>query len=420
MDAPAANPTSDLRLRGQLLLPTAPEDAVFPDTPFRWVADAAVLTDARGILRYAGPVEGSPVPPDSLTSAGLMLPPLIDCHLHISQFPIRGRFLEGLPPMPPGAGLLQGLARNVYPAEARCADVESAAEVTRAFLADTRAHGTLGGVAYMTSHPVAARAALQLLPDTWRVGLVLMNQNCPNALSITPGEAKVALEGLHRDFGNRLVVTDRFAVACTSSLRKMAAEFALKHGLDTQTHLAEQSAEVDTVRQLYPQHPTYTHVYDADGLLEPGCIVAHCIHLTEAEWHLLSQRRARVAHCPVSNTALGSGRLDLAALRASGLPWALCTDIGASPTTSLLHEVRHFVAVHADSPGRDSATPSVGLWHATVAARHVGRIPIGGLYVDHPFAAIEFPPVVTATNPDTAIRALLQSDNFPTIRRFWM
>lgn len=417
MDAPPANPTSDLRLRGQLLLPSAPEDAVFPESPFQWVADGAILTDARGILRYAGPVGECPLPPESLTPAGLILPPLIDCHLHISQFPIRGRFLEGLPR---GAGLLQGLSRNVYPAEARCSDVESAIEVTRAFLDDTRAHGTLGGVAYMTSHPVAARAALQSLPDTWRVGLVLMNQNCPNALAITPAEAKVALEGLYRDFGNRLVVTDRFAVACTSSLRRMAAEFAMKHGLDTQTHLAEQPPEVDTVRQLYPQHPTYTHVYDADGLLEPGCIVAHCIHLSDSEWHLLSQRRARVAHCPVSNTALGSGRMDLAALRASGLAWALCTDIGASPTTSLLHEVQHFVAVHADSPGQAYATASVGLWHATVAARHVGRVPIGGLHVDHPFAAVEFAPVVTATDAETAIRALLQSDSFPTIRRFWM
>lgn len=416
---PSAQPAADRRLRGAVLQPVAPDDAVFPDRPFLYLPDAAVVTDARGILRYLGPVSGCPVPVGELEPAGLLVPPLLDCHTHIPQFFIRGRFLEGLEALPPGKGLLQGLHRNVYPAEARCGDVESAAEVTEAFLQDTLAHGTLGGVAYMTSHPVATRVALQRLPDTWRVGLVLMNQNCPTALAITPAEARLAMEGLYRDFGARLVVTDRFAVAVTSSLRQMAARFAREHGLDTQTHLAEQPDELDTVRQLYPQHATYTHVYEADGLLEAGCIVAHCVHLSEGEWHLLAQRRARVAHCPVSNTRLGSGRMDLASLHAAGVSWALCTDVGASPSTSLLHELRHFCRVHADGPAAPLARPSVGLWHASVGARHAGRIDIGGLRVDHPFAAVEFAAVGEAADADEAITTLLNVGEAPRIRRFW-
>lgn len=419
MTDPIACSPVNQRLRGALLLPTAPDDAVFPDHPFDFVPDGAILTDHRGIVAYAGPAARCPAPMNELEPVGLLMPPLLDCHIHIPQFPIRGRFLEGLEGFPPGSGLLQGLYRNVYPAEARCGDVESAVEVTEAFLHDTLAHGTLGGVAYMTSHPVATRAALQRLPDTWRVGLVLMNQNCPTTLAITPAEARLALEGLQRDFGSRLVVTDRFAVACTSSLRKLAARFALAHGLDTQTHLAEQASELDTVRQLYPQHGSYTQVYDADGLLEAGCIVAHCIHLSEAEWHLLSQRQARVAHCPVSNTRLRSGRLDLGALRNAGLKWALCTDVGASPSTSLLHELAHFVEVHATAPHAGLARPSVGLWHATVGAKWVGRISIGSLRRDEPLAAVEFASVGEAADADEAIRRLLVAASPPRIRRYW-
>ena len=42
---------------------------------------------------------------------------------------------------------------------------------------------------------------------------------------------------------------------------------------------------------------------------------------------------AVVAHCPVSNTLLGSGVMALEKVRGTGRPMALCTDVGASPTT---------------------------------------------------------------------------------------
>jgi guanine deaminase len=391
----AGTSLADLRLRGPLLLPVeGREDA------FVYHADGVVVTDARGVVAYAGAASAAPGGVAAeCRSVGLLTPPLADCHIHVPQHPIRGRFVEGVPFNAPGGQLLAGLARNVYPAEARCADLEHALSVSGEFLRETRAGGTHGGVAYMTSHPLAARAALQTLPVSWRVGLVLMDQNCPPALSISPSEALVALEGLARDFGQRLVVTDRFAVACSSRLRVPAADLAKRLGLDTQTHLAEQPGELETVHALYPDVPHYTAVYDRDGLLACGCIVAHCIHLTDDEWSLLARRGARVAHCPVSNTLLGSGVMPLDAVYRHRLDYALCTDVGASPSTSLLTEMTHFLSVHA---GRSAhATPSTALFRCTVAAKRVGRLDLGGLTPGNEFAATEFhPPSGTDLPPD--------------------
>lgn len=406
---------ANIRLRAPVLLPDSADDT------FTFIPDAALLTNDDGILTHLGPFASAPTQ-EGFTSYPLIIPPLLDCHIHIPQNPIRGRFIEGIRGNEPEGPLLAGLARNVFPAEGNCADLEYASEVTRRFLADTRSTGTLGGVAYMTSHPVAARAALQILPSSWRVGLVLMDQNCPTGLQITPGEATTSLTSLARDFGQRLVVTDRFAVACSSRLRQAGVAVANQFGLNTQTHLAEQRGELATIRRLYPHAPHYTGVYENDGLLQAGregggSLLAHCIHLSDPEWELLARYNARIAHCPISNTELHSGLMSLDKVYGHGLDYAICTDVGASPSTSLLVEASHFLAVHS---GRSShATPSTALYRITAAAKRLGQLSIGGLSLDQPFAAVAIDTSpITQSLPDDIIRHhLLATGPIPTLQQ---
>lgn len=388
-----------LRLRAPILLPGLADDT------FSFLPDAALLTDAQGRIDFVGPFASRP-PSDELSyaRAGLLIPPLLDCHIHVPQHPIRGKFVEGVRGDEPEGPLLAGLKRNVFPAEMRCADDAYARGVVAEFLRETREKGTHGGVAYMTAHPAAARIALEMLPPTWRLGLVLMDQNCPEGLHIDVPAATRALDGLARDFGQRLVVTDRFAVACSSPLRKAGVEIARKYSLETQTHLAEQPGELAAVKLLYPWAKHYTHVYERDGLLGPGALLAHCIHMREDEWETLARHRSRVAHCPVSNTLLRSGVMPLDEVYAHGLDYALCTDVGASPTTSLLCEMTHFVGTHTSA----RATPATALWRTTVGAARVGKLFPGSLTKGHPFAATEIR--AAAPLPSTAdevIRAAL-------------
>jgi hypothetical protein len=130
-----------------------------------------------------------------------------------------------------------------------------------------------------------------------------------------------------------------------------------------QTHLNEQLKEKRFVEEeLYPGQ-TYTGVYERDGLLEHRPILAHCVHMTNEELDTLKRKRPLIAHCPTSNTLLGSGIMPLDALVDRGINYAICTDVGASPTTSLLNEMAQFLKVHS---GRSRhATPSEALCRTT-------------------------------------------------------
>jgi guanine deaminase len=344
---------------------------------------------------------------------GVILPPLLDLHTHIPQHPIRGRFAEGVSPDAPGGMLLNALMRNVFPTEARCNAKDHARGVIEAFAADVLANGIIGGAAFMTVSAAATEIALEILPDTWSVGLVMMNQNCPEYLRTDETNLEADVARIAGRFGSRLIVTDRFAVATNTPLRRAGCRLATRFGLRTQTHLNEQTAEKKLVEnELYPQASSYTDVYRRDGLLDHQCILAHCIHMNPVEWQMLVSSGSAIAHCPTSNLMLGSGVMQLDQVMEHKIPFAIATDVGASPTVSMLAEMRRFLEVHSGQSSR--ATPSEALWRATLApARILGlEETVGRFESGRPASFIEAEAVVPATgaSADDAIRALLPTD----------
>jgi guanine deaminase len=233
-------------------------------------------------------------------------------------------------------------------------------------------------------------AALRRLPETWSVGLVLMNMNCPAYLRTDEANLERDVELLARDFGSRMIVTDRFAVAVDSMLRCRGVALADRFGLRMQTHLNEQPREKKLVESsLYPDADHYTHVYERDGLLRAGSIMAHCVHMRDAEFDNLAKAGGVIAHCATSNTLLGSGIMSLDHVHARRIPYAICTDVGASPTTSMLCEMAQFLKVHT---GRSRhATPSEALYRATLAPATILGLDdqVGTLAAGRPASFIE-------------------------------
>jgi len=391
-------------IRGPVLNP-------LPEGGVAYWRDGVLAGDDRGRIVAAGPwdevaprlaLDAAAVP----RSAGVILPPLLDAHIHIPQHPIRGRFAEGIEADPPGGRLLASLARNVFPAEARCESPAHARHVVAAFAADTLSSGVIGGAAYMTVHARATRIALERLPDTWSVGLVLMNGRCPENLRTDEATLADDVAELARDFGRRLIVTDRFAVSVDTPLRRTGVALAERHGLRMQTHLNEQRAEKKLIEEvLYPEAASYTDVYRRDGLLGRDPILAHCIQMRPEEFDLVAATGGAIAHCPVSNTLLGSGVMPLDAVRAAGIPHALCTDVGASPTTSLFCEMAQFLKVHAASSA--AATPEEALWLVTLAPARIlgldGRLGSFAPGMEHSFIEAAW----TGEPPATAAEAIL-------------
>src|SRR5436190_15620093 len=129
-------------IRGPILNPRG-------DGSIEFIRDGAIGVSADGRIDFIGSAEGAARDAPVRASNGILLPPLLDAHIHIPQHPIRGRFMEGVAANPDGGRLIAGLNRNVFPTEAKCANREYVERTVDAFFEDTLAHGVVGGSAYM-------------------------------------------------------------------------------------------------------------------------------------------------------------------------------------------------------------------------------------------------------------------------------
>ena len=406
---PVILPGMAIVVRGPVLVPR-------PDRTVELITDGVLAGDDR--VDFVGSVDafraahgGYRLPP---AVDGVICPPMLDLHTHLPQHPIRGHFDDGVAAGERGdddAGrLLLSLQRNVFPAEEKFADLGRARQITDAFVADTLANGVIGGSLFLTVNAEAAFDTMARLHPLWHGGMVLMDRHCPPGLRSGP-YVQSDLRNLAESLGRRLVVTDRFAIATSSALRQYGASIAREFDLMTQTHLNEQLAEKRLVEEeLYADAESYTHVYLRDGLLDTRAILAHCLHMTPPEWAILQSRRAVVAHCPTSNALLGSGVMDLDEVIARGLDCALCTDVGASPTVSLLAEMAMFLFVHR---GRSAyATACEALWRTTYAPAQVlgDRDATGGFTIDGPMSFAVFDLDATPAGKTSASAEALIAD----------
>jgi guanine deaminase len=116
------------------------------------------------------------------------------------------------------------------------------------------------------------------------------------------------------------------AISCTPELLSSLSDLAKQYDppLAIQTHLDENLLEIEFVRKLFPESASYTAVYDDFGLLGPGTILAHCVHLSQEERTLIAQRGAGVSHCPTSNFYIDSGCARVREMLQDGIKVSCC------------------------------------------------------------------------------------------------
>ena len=105
-----------------------------------------------------------------------------------------------------------------------------------------------------------------------------------------------------------------------------------------QTHISENRDEIAWVKELFPQRRDYLDVYAHYGLIGARAVLAHGVHLGEADFERCHATGTALAHCPTSNLFLGSGLFPLQAAHDPRRPVrvGLGTDIGAGTSFSLL------------------------------------------------------------------------------------
>jgi len=266
---------------------------------------------------------------------GLLLPGLVDTHVHFPQLRAIGAL--GMP-------LLEWLERCALPEEARLADAGYARAVAREFVTALADAGTTTALVFGAHFAPAVEVLFEAAAARGlRVtsGLVVGDRHLRPELHTTPqrayDEGRALASRWHGTGRNRYAVTPRFSLSCTDGLlASCAALHEEVAGSWLTSHLNENLAEIDQVRELFGC--AYLDSYDRHGLVGPRSVFAHNVHPADTELKLLAARGARVAHCPTSNATLGSGLFPLGRHLAHGVDVALGTDVGAGAGFSLFKE----------------------------------------------------------------------------------
>ena len=138
------------------------------------------------------------------------------------------------------------------------------------------------------------------------------------------------------------IITPRFAPTCSEELMKGLSILMKKYNVPIQTHISENKAEIQWVKDLFPNQKYYTDVYDECGLAD-NALLGHGIYLSNDELKTIKKKSASVCHCPLSNFVLGSGALDIRRLLKEEIKVGLGTDCSGGYAPSLLNAMRNAI-----------------------------------------------------------------------------
>jgi len=334
----------NLVLKGQTLSFADDPFLVGPEAAVEHYSDGAVWMQD-GLIRGVGPAmeildtaTGATVVDygDYLITAGF-----VDCHAHYPQLPIIASY---------GEHLLAWLEKYTFPIERRFNNPGHARAAADLFLDECLRNGITTSSVYATVHSSSVDAFFEAATERnlrMACGKVLMDRNAPEELCDTAEsgyeQSKALIGKWHQVDRCVYAITPRFAPTSTPAQLEAAGELWKEHpDALVQTHLSENAKEITWVAELFPEAPDYFGVYEHFGLTGPGAIFGHAIHLTEREQAALRQSGSAIAHCPTSNTFIGSGLFDMAGLREGAQPVivGLATDVAGGSSMSMFDVMR--------------------------------------------------------------------------------
>ena len=323
-------------LRGRVLSFIDEPQAIDDSTSYRYIEDGAVVIGDGKIIMVGEFNPRAAARHEVIDHGGkLILPGLIDPHIHFPQMQFIGSY---------AANLLEWLNTYTFPEEQRFADEAHGARIAGRFCDELIRHGTTTAAAYCSVHPqsVDALFAAAAERDMLMVaGKVMMDRNAPSALRDTPqtsyDDTKAGIGRWHGMGRAHYAITPRFAITSSPEQLEMAETLAREFpDLHIQTHVDENLEEVAKAKELFPNLPDYLGIYERYRLLGPKTLLGHCIHLTHREVEILASTRSVAVWCPTSNLFIGSGLFDHDRLHVHGARIAVATDVGGGSSYSML------------------------------------------------------------------------------------
>ncbi len=372
--------------------------------------DAGTITEIR-------PIEECDEPPEAtLPEGSVLLPGLVDLHIHAPQWPQLGTGLD----MP----LEQWLFEYTFPLEARFTDLDFAAEVWTDMVTTLLAHGTTTAVYYVSQDLKATTLLAKTCVELGQralVGRVAMDHptGTPEWYRDSSARSGIAasrasIEAIRALACERVqpIVTPRFIPACSDELLQGLGDLAAETGVQVQTHCSESDWEHGYVLERHGM--TDTESLSRFGLIKPGTVLAHAGHVSDSDLARIKSAGAGIAHCPLSNAYFGDAVFPLRRALDAGVAIGLGTDIAGGSEVSLLAQCAHAVTVSrmledgvdaaksAGSRGTDKSRVDTiaAFWLATVGGASVADLPVGLIEVGRQFDAI----AVCSPQPPSLLR----------------
>lgn len=238
------------------------------------------------------------------------------------------------------------------------------------------------------------------------------------------------LERWHGQAHDRLryASAPRFLLSCTEGLMHELKLLRDANDMLVHSHASENRAEVEAVRKLYGCENI--EAFHRLGLASPKLVLAHCIHLSEAERKILAETFTRVSHCPSSNLKLASGLCNVPELKKLGISVSIGAD-GAPCNNNLnmFQEMRLASLLQKPQHG-PTAMPAREVFEmATIEGaralgieRDIGSIETGKkadlvcVDLSEPSIAVE----LNEKNPEQAYSALVYSASSACVRQTWV
>ena len=284
----------------------------------------------------------------------LIVPGMIDLHIHAPQYAFRGMCMD--------LELMDWLNRYTFPEEAKYMELEYAERAYAIFVNALKASATTRAVVFATRHRPATELLMKLMEESGiasYVGKVNMDREAAEVLveesaAVSASETVQWIEAVKEKYTNtKPILTPRFIPCCSDTLMEHLRQIQMAYGLPVQSHLSESPGEIDFVHFLRPDNAFYGEVYNdydlfgknEDNQTDVKTVMAHCVWSTDEEIDLMRKNGVFVAHCPASNMNLSSGIAPIRKYLDLGMNIGLGTDVAGGHSDSIFRAITDAIQV---------------------------------------------------------------------------
>ena len=267
----------------------------------------------------------------------LVMQSFADMHLHAPQYPMLGMGMD----MP----LLEWLNTYTFPTEACFKDQDFARRAYRRLARELAAKGTTRVCMFSSIHREATLILMEELENagiTGYVGKVNMDRNGGvNYQETTEESISETVKWLERcNFEHiKPMITPRFTPSCSNELMQELGRIAKEKNLPIQSHLSENTGELDMVKKLHPDCSQYWETYQKYGLWNDRTLMAHCVWSDERERKAIKDAGVWAVHCAASNENLVSGYAPVRVMVNEGVNVVLGSDIAGGDHLSMFKNI---------------------------------------------------------------------------------